>query len=267
MRRLRIQTGCALSALVLCSAISLTAQTPAPADQAAPRVAKPAAKLPAARDVIERHVKAIGGREAVLSHTSTKASGTIEVKSVGLTGSLEVFAARPNKLLSRVTLPGVGEIQEGFNGVVGWSISALTGPTLLDGKQLEQRKFDSDYYDQVRASEKYESMTTVEQTEFDGRPCYKLRLVRRGGGEDFAFYDVKTGLKAGSVMTREMPMGSVTGTTVESNYRKFGNVLMATQLKQSAMGVETLMIITAVEHDAVDAAVFEPPAQIKALIK
>ncbi len=50
-------------------------------------------------------------------------------------------------------------------------------------------------------------MTTVDQVEFDGRPCYKISLIRKTGGEDFDFYDVETGLKAGAIGTRESQMG------------------------------------------------------------
>ena len=96
---------------------------------------------------------------------------------------------------------------------------------------------------------------------------YKLRLVRKGGGEDIEFYDVETGLKAGSTNTRETPMGTITATTIETDYKKFGNMLVPTTIKQSGMGVEQVMTITAVDFDAVDAKVFDPPAQIKALIK
>ena len=136
--------------------------------------------------------------------------------SAGISGSLEVFAAKPNKTLIRIDLAGVGEVQEGFDGTNGWSISAMTGPTLLDGKALEQRRFDSDFYAEVKAPERYSSITTVERGDFEGRQCYKLRLVRTGGDEEFEFYDVETGLKAGAISTRETPMGPVSGTMVET---------------------------------------------------
>jgi hypothetical protein len=178
-----------------------------------------------------------------------------------------VFAAKPNKTLLKVSLGGVGDVQEGFDGTIGWSISAITGPSVLEGKQLEQKKFDSDFYAELHADDRYQSITTVEKTTFEGRPCYKLRLVPRGGGEDFEFYDVETRLKAGSIATRETVMGTVTGTTVESDYRRFGNLLHPTTIKQTAMGVQQVMTITAVEYDNVDPSIFELPQAIKALLK
>ena len=41
-----------------------------------------------------------------------------------------------------------------------WTVSAMTGPMLLEGKQLEEKKFDTDYYSDLHADGRYESMTT-----------------------------------------------------------------------------------------------------------
>ena len=241
------------------------AQTPQAVPQQ-PAKSAPAA-LPSARSILDRHLAAVGGREAILAHSSTRATGAFSVASAGLTGTLEVFAAKPNKNVVRIQLPGVGEIIEGFNGTHGWTVSAMTGPMLLEGKQLEEKKFDADFHAELHDDARYESMTTIEVTEFDGRACYKLRLVKKGGGEDFEFYDVKTGLRAGRTGTRETPMGSVTGTSVEGDYRKFGKLLVPTSIRNTMMGTEQVITIKTVEFDTVPATAFDPPAEIKALIK
>ncbi|HSC29462.1 MAG TPA: hypothetical protein VLD67_19445 [Vicinamibacterales bacterium] len=257
--------------LLLCAGGSLAARGPQFPPPARPPKAAPAmqstAELPKAREVIDRHIKAVGGRETIRAHSSSHATGTIAVPSAGLSGTLEVFAARPNSTLLKIVLAGVGEVQEGFDGRIGWSISAMTGPTLLEGRQLEQRKFDSDFYGDLVEDNRYKSMTVIEIAEFDGRQCYKLRLIRHSGEEDLHYYDLSTGLKAGSTTTRETPMGTVTATTVESDYRRFGKLLQPTKLTQRVMGVQQVLTVSSIEYDSVDRAVFEPPAPIKALLK
>ena len=225
-----------------------------------------AENLPSARSIVDRHVAAIGGRAAVLSHSSTRATGEISVASAGMKGTLEVFAAKPDKSLVKINIPGVGEVVEAYNGTHGWTTSDMTGPMLLEGRQLEDKKFDANFLSDLHEG-RYESMTTVEQTEFDGRPCYKLRLVRKGGSEDFEFYDVKTGLKAGRIAARETQMGVVTATSVETDYKKFGNLLFPTTVKNTLMGIQQTISLRTVEFDTVKPSVFELPAQIKALIK
>jgi hypothetical protein len=235
-------------------------KTPAP-----PRT--PAAALPSARSIIDRHIQAIGGREAILSHTSSHGTGSMTVTGSGMTGVLDVYSAKPDKSLVKINLGGIGEITEGFDGVHGWSISPIMGPSLTQGKELEEKKFDADFYSDLHAEGRYLSIKTVEKTTFQGRPCYKLSLVKKDGSEDFDFYDVETGLKAGAILTRESQMGPMSVTQVTSDYKKFGGLLVPTTLKQTAMGVDQVLKLATVEFDTVPPEMFEPPAQIKALLK
>jgi hypothetical protein len=225
------------------------------------------ATLPSGREVIDRHLKAIGGREALLAQTSTHATGTVSLTAAGITGTLEAYHAKPNKFLQRINLPGIGDIEEGFDGKVGWSLSPLTGPTLLDGKLLEERAFDAEFYEDLKPADRYQSITTMEKTTFAERPAYKVRLVKRDGNEDFEYYDTETGLKLGIVTKRESPMGPVEITALVSDYKKFGPLLQPTTMKQTAMMVETNFTITTLEYGNVEASIFTLPAPIKALIK
>jgi hypothetical protein len=254
---------------------ALSAQFPPPArpPKVAPAAPKPdgppaaPAKLPNGRSILDKHVAAIGGRQAILAHKSTHAVGTLAMPSTGLTGALEIFGAHPNKTLLKISIGGVGEVLEGFDGTHGWSLSPMTGPMLLEGRQLDEKRFDSEFYSDLRSESRYASVTTLEQVDFDGRPCYKVRLVRKSGGEDIEFYDVATGLKAGTITTRETQMGTVTGTTTESEYRKFGNLLQPTKVVSHIGGLDQVITISSIDYDGVPPSVFDLPQGIKALLK
>ena len=114
---------------------------------------------------------------------------------------------------------------------------------------------------------RYDSITTLEKTTFDGRPCYKISLVTKGGGEDIEFYDVATGLKAGATGTRDTPMGTITATETRSDYKKFGDLLQPVANRQSAMGIEQVLTFATYEYDTVSPSSFVAPPDIKALIK
>jgi hypothetical protein len=255
----------ALAAPLYGQATAQPSAPPTPSSSSPP--AKAEAELPSARSIIDRHIKAIGGRDAVMSHTSQHATGTFSVPAQGLVGTIEIFgAANPNRAALKVNVPGLGDIASGFDGSHGWSLSPLLGPMLQVGKELEQAKFDSDFYGDLRDPKRYRSMKTVEKTTFDKRDCYKVSLVR-DGLEDFDFYDVGTGLRAGSTNTRETPMGSVKTTSIEADYKKFGNLLLATTVVQQIMGVEQKITLATVEFDKVPPTAFDLPEPIKALIK
>jgi hypothetical protein len=265
MRRTVVRHGVGLLSILL-AAVPLLAGSRQTAGSAVP-AQEVKDSLPPARDVLERHIKAVGGRDAAMRHSSRHVMGTMAMASTGLSGTFETFEAKPNKSLMRMTIAGVGEISEGYNGQVGWSINPVSGPSLLEGKQLEERKRDSEFFGDLEPARRYASMATLERVTFDGRPCFKVRLVRHEGGEDIHFYDVASGLRAGTSMTRESPMGPIAATTTETGYKKFGSVLFPTKIVNSAMGLEQVMQISTVSFDTVDPSVFDPPALIKALIK
>jgi len=263
MRQPISRPGFALSFLAVLTIAPIAAQTPrAPATPAAT-----SASLPTAREIVDRHVREIGGREAVLAQTSTHVIGTVSMPAAGLTGKMESFHAKPNKFLQRMTLPGIGDIEEGFDGKTGWTTSPLTGPSLFEGKQLDERAFDADFFEELKAPDRYASMTTVEKTMFEERPAYKIRLVKKNGGEDVEFYDVETGLKIGAIATRESPMGSMQGTTSYTDYKSFGLLRQPSTMKVTTLNVQMIMSILTLEYGKVDPAVFALPAQIKALMK
>jgi hypothetical protein len=250
------------AALVALLSVSWSAQAPA---AKAPAAAAPA-ELPDARTIVDRHIKAIGGRDAILAHKSMHASGTLSIPASGISGPVDIYGLAPDHVLVRTSVPGIGEIVDAYNGAYAWSISPMTGPALKSGKELEQTKLDADFYSELRDPKKY-TMKTVEKLAFDGRDCYKVSVKRVDGSEDFDFYDVATGLRAGSINTRETQMGTMTVSNVESGYKKIGPLTQATVLTQKIMGVEQKITIESVEYDKVDPTVFEPPAAIKALIK
>jgi len=232
---------------------SLTAQAPA--------------ALPDARDIINKYIKAAGGRDAILAHKSMHGTGTVSIPSQGITGTIEVFGAAPNLQLIKISMGGVGEISEGFDGAHGWSVNPMTGPTLKVGKELDQAKLDADFYSDLRDPKTYPEVKTVDKVTFDGRPCYKVALTRIDGSQDVDYYDVETGLRDGVEGTRETQMGPMTQTSIESGYKKIGKLMQPMQLTTKAMGIEQKIALETVEYDTVQPSVFEPPAAIKALIK
>lgn len=225
------------------------------------------AELPPARSIVDRFIDAVGGRGALEKHKSRRAVGRISMPAQGVEGEMELMAARPDLMRVRMTIAGVGEIQSGYDGRVGWSVNPLTGPMLLDGKALQQSKMDADFDALLHGEKLFTALETVERTTFEGRPAFKVRAVRVSGEEDLEFFDVETGLMLGAMVTRESPMGPVKATHVTTDYKTFDGLKVATRIVQRLMGTEQVITIDSVDFDKVDPAAFVPPPQIQALIK
>ena len=232
------------------------------ADEKEPAAKKP---LPSAKEILERYGKAVGGDEAFMKHKSQHAKGTVEMPAQKIKGTMEVFAARPNKILLKVSMPGLGETATGFDGKVAWASNPLLGPMLLEGKSKEQIATQADFDHALHDPDHYKSMEVVGVEQFNGEECYKLKLLHRTGFESTEYFSVKTGLQRGFTATQESPLGPITATSLVTDYKNFGDLFMPSRISQKAMGIETFMTIEEMEYDKVDPAVFELPAEVKAL--
>lgn len=232
-----------------------------------PDKAEPAAKLPAASEIISKFVQAMGGKEAYLKIESQHAKGKFEMPAQGISGDLEVFHKRPDRLRIKVNIPGVGDILTGFDGKVGWSVNAAMGPMLLDGKQLEQMRDEADFNAVLHDLNNYKSMETIEVTQFDNKQCYKLKLVKKSGQEVTEYYDLKSNLLIGMVMSQESPLGQMVVTNILAEYKKYNDVLFPTKVTQKMGPIEQTMTMASHELNQVDDSAFELPEQIKALVK
>lgn len=255
----RITTGViALLALLPLRPMPVHAQ--ADADSAA------AVSLPSADSIFSRYIEAIGGRDVLSKPTGTHALGTFELPAQGIAGDLEVFGAAPARLLVRINIPGLGLIRSGYDGEVGWSLNPAVGPMVLEGRMLDQMRQEADFYGPLSRSKYVASMETVGTTEFEGRPCYEVKVVTKWDEEYTEFYDVESGLLAGSVRTQESPMGAIETTTILMDYEGLGGIMAPTLVTQRMLGQEQVMRIDSVSYGAVSDTLFVLPTEIKALI-
>jgi hypothetical protein len=190
----------------------------------------------------------------------------MEMPAQKISGKMEVFAARPNKLVMRVNMPGLGDVTTGHNGEVAWMSTAITGPMLLEGPMLTEVATQADFEHSLHDPADYEVMEVLGKEQFNGEECYKLKLVHRRSFESTEFFSVKTGLQLGFIATQTTQFGPVKATTIVTDYKKFGDLFMPSKTIQKASGIETVMTIEQMEYDKVDPSVFATPPEVKTLL-
>jgi hypothetical protein len=232
--------------------------------------ARPAARqapLPSGADLAARHVKALGGAEAWKRISSVRMDGTIEMPGQGISGTVVVMAARPSSMLLRVNVSGIGTIESAYNGTHGWQLNPMAGPSLLQGRELDETRDDAYFDGTLYGADYVKSMTVVGQEDFDSRKAYKAQIVLASGREQTEYFDAESGLQIGSESRRATEIGVVPTISILRGFKRFGDVVQPTELIQRAFGIEQVIRISNVTFNDVPASAFEPPAEIKALIK
>ncbi len=233
----------------------------------------PDGPLPPAKDVVAHYDEALGGRNAILRHTSTTMRGTLTVQESGhsTTLSFVYLAGAPFRRLERVSLPnGIGDILNGFDGGVAWSFDPRTkSAQIYDGNDRESMKRDADYYYPLNELSWFKSMETVGQEDFEGKRCFRLHGINDWSKANDHLYDSATGLLVAYDFVSDF------GPTHEifSDYRRIDGVLfpMKQTVKTKAAGnqqwvVRQVLDYTSVTFNDVDPAAFTPPQAVRDLL-
>lgn len=253
------------AAVIAATAICVAATPRALATQAAAPAAS-RATLPSSREVIARSIAALGGEAAFRAVKSIHAVGKMTVAGPGISGDFELFSARPARVLLRVDIAGIGKVENAYDGRIGWSVNPISGPELLNGAQLTEAAEEAWFDSPLHAPDRVRSMDVVGRVDFDGRDTYKLKIVLPSGNEQFEYFDVTSGLQAGSEMTRTLPQGVVPTVNFTRDYKKFGALMQPTTIVQRALGFDQVVTIASIEYDKVPDSVFDVPADVKPLL-
>ena len=226
-----------------------------------------------ADEIIEKHLAASGGREALGKLTSRAAKGSIIIGTpVGdLAGILEVYAKIPNKSRQFVKLDlsklGAGEVisDQRFDGNAGYQIDTFNGNREITGGQLEALKNGSFPTPLLNYKENGVSVSMVERGKVGDKDAYVLLFTPKTGPAMRAFFDVENLMLVRTVMSVNVPQvgGDLEQVVEFSDYRDVDGVKVAFAIS-SANSLQTIKATLAeVTHNTEidDASFVRPPGQ------
>ncbi len=218
--------------------------------------------LPTPRAISARFVDAIGGEDLIRSYSSMTSRGSFSLAAFGVNGDIVIRQAAPNLIYQQIELGGLGTINSGYNGEVGWSVDPLQGPTILQGDALSDMIDQADFYVPLNI-QSAEGAETIEQTTFATEPVYRVRINNTRGADVFMFFHVDTSLMLGMELEAETPIGPAMISTYMSGYEDFGGYRIPTRLIIDQAGQEVVIEIDSVSFDDVSADAFTPPPAIR----
>ena len=223
--------------------------------------------LPTARSLMEKHDAAVGGRAAMDKHSSMHLVVSISIAAANLTGTAETYQSKPNLYFSKQNIAG-GESTAGYDGKTAWAVDPRQGGAqVLDSAATDGLKGQADFFGDYYDPTKIKSAETLELSDFEGKRCYKVKVVHQNGTEAMIYFDSATGLRAGQSETSKMMGQDIQRTMVMTDYKDFGGVKMPTKRVQKLPMAEIVIDVTGVEFDKVDKSVFVLPDAVKALVK
>ncbi len=123
---------------------------------AMPAVARAEAPgLPAGKDVLAGHVKAIGGEKAIKGRTSRVMKGAFTMPSMGMGGDMTISQAAPYFQLVSFNIPGMGEVRQGFDGETSWAMNPFMGAQIDTSATPEELRIRNEFKKDLSYATRY----------------------------------------------------------------------------------------------------------------
>jgi hypothetical protein len=254
----------AIIALGLLLSINSLAQGTRRSTKSAALRVKSSATMPTVDAVLEKYVKALGGKAALLKIKSRFSKGTFEISSLaGVKGTLEVYEKAPNLQIATLTIPGVGTQAEGFNGTLAWALEPDSGVVHdKTGLELASAKRDAEFYEELKLRELYPHMTLKGVEKVGAHEAFVIEAAPQTGSPERLYFDTQTGLLIRKDSEEEGEEGKRSVEEYYDDYRAVDNIQLPFSIRQVSPGMNVTIKLTEVKQNVpVDDAKFNKPEE------
>jgi zinc protease len=221
----------------------------------------PQAALPSVDQVLDKYIKAIGGKAAIEMLTSRVSKGTFEMDQLSGPAAEEIDAKAPNKQYMVTDAPNLGQIKRGFNGAAGWEDNPQMGMRDITGAELAAMKRDADFYGEINFKDHYPTMTVKGKESVNGHDAYVIEATPPDGAADTIYFDADSGLLVRLQREIDGPNGKATLEVTYEDYREVDGIKLPYVMHFSIGQFAFAIKLNEVKHNVpIDDAKFEKPA-------
>jgi len=223
--------------------------------------AKPVA-LPTVDDILEKNVKAVGGKEAIEKITSRSMKGSFNLEAFGVADApVEMFAKAPNKTAMKIDVAGFGVVNRVYDGATGWSSDPMSGLRELSGVELAQMKRGADFYQELNYKKHYTKMEVKGKEKVGSYETYVVEATPSEGSPDKLYFDVDTGLLVRQDEEAETQQGKMQMEVYMEDYKVVDGVKIPHTVKQVNPAMTIVIKITEIKNNIeIEDAKFNKPS-------
>jgi hypothetical protein len=265
----RFLTAIALATTMAVILAAFAGPARAQAKPAAPPAAAAQAKaaLPTGEALLAKYVQAVGGQAAFEKIKNRVAQGKLDIGAAGVTLSLAVYSAKPDRFYSVADSDMTGRIESGVVDGIAWENSSLRGAILKDGAEKADALRDATFDRLIYWKETAKSVECVGTADVDGKPAYKVLLTPKVGSPQTIYFDRESSLIVQMDTTMVVGGQSVDIVSKPSDYRDVDGIKAAFKMVQVVMGQERVLTLEKLQNNVeLPADRFALPPAIKALV-
>jgi outer membrane lipoprotein-sorting protein len=204
-----------------------------------------------AEEIIQKMIKATGGRKALESIDDSTLTGTMEFVQEGVSGEITVYKKEPSKMRVDVEVMGM-VITQAYDGNLVWWTNPQTGATEeMPANEAASMKRDALPRDATFNPEKYGiSFTSKGKEALEGKDHYVIEQTYADGFIATLYVDCATYLITKSKGTLESAIGEAEFEQHASDYKKIHGLMIAHKFTTYMNGAEArILTITDVQYN------------------
>lgn len=189
-----------------------------------------AADPPTVDSILSKYVTAVGGKAAIEKVNSRLFKIKIESESMAPSQG-EVYGKMPNKQASQVELSGIGTMNEGFDGAIGWVKSPWEGLRTKSGDELAKAKREAEFHRELKMKTLYPDLAYKGTEKIGEEEAYILEAKPTATSKEKFAFSTKTGLLLRQDSEFEGPQSRVNVTVLVQDYKTVDGIKVPSQLK------------------------------------
>ena len=226
-----------------------------------------AADLPSGESLLRRAIDKSGGAQAYAHAKSVSMTGKVEIEGRNISGVVTMLE-EGRKSYTAMEFPGIGKVEEGYDGDTAWEDSALQGPRLLEGDEKAAAKRASTLWVIAAWREVFTDAKTIGPADVDGKPAWQVEMVAKEGKPETWFFDRDSGLLVKTSGVLSTAMGDLSTELTNSDFRPVDGILTPFLMTQKAMSQTIVMRLDKIAFNAaIPPNRFDPPGTVKNLQK
>lgn len=216
-------------------------------------------------EIMAKHYEAQGGLAHLQAMKSVRLTGKMEV-GPGMEAPIILEKKRPGMMRMEFTFQGMTGISA-YDGAQGWQVMPFMGkkdPEAMspdDAKEVEQQAdFDGPLVDWKA---KGNTLELIGKESVEGAETWKLKLTRKSGQVEFYFIDTETYLILKETAKRTVRGTEVEGESMFSDYKEVDGLMFPHSMTNGMVGSErkqTMSFDKIEVNPALDDARFHMPA-------
>jgi hypothetical protein len=186
-------------------------------------------------EIVDKHIEALGGADKLEGLKTIHSLG--KATMMGMDASFEIYVVKPDRVKLSLNIME-SKIIQALDGETGWMINPMMGDSSvqdLKPSQLKELKNQSEFEGKLfKYKDKGTTVTLEGKEDVDNKPAYKLKIIDKEGDSSFYFIDKESYLNVKRINYRVMQGQTVTIETVQSEFKTFDGIKVATVVKTTS---------------------------------